>query len=72
LEDVGPLADFIEREFLKEASPACVDVLLDGRRVPLNGQAQEILARVVRSLVGDCRDLTAGPPIEIRIRGTAS
>lgn len=69
LDEVGPLADFIEREFLKESGPSHVDVLLDGRRIPLDGQAQEILARVVRSLVGDCRDLAAGPPIEVRIRG---
>jgi len=39
------------------------------RRVALDEQAQEILARVVRSLVGDCRDLGSGPPIEIRIHG---
>jgi len=69
LDEVGPLADFIEREFLKEIGPSRVDILVDGRRIPLDGQAQEILARVVRSLVGDCRDLRGGPPIELRIRG---
>jgi molybdopterin-guanine dinucleotide biosynthesis protein B len=69
LDEVGPLADFIEREFLKGIGPSRVDVLVDGRRILLDGQAQEILARVVRSLVGDCGDLRGGPPIELRIRG---
>lgn len=71
LEETGPLADFIEREFLKETGPSRVDVLVGGRRIPLDGRAQEVLARVVRSLVGDCRDLAGGPPIELRIRGQA-
>jgi len=69
LAEVGPLADFIEREFLKETGVSRVEVLVGGRRISLDGQAQEILARVVRSLVGDCRDLAGGPPIELRIRG---
>jgi molybdopterin-guanine dinucleotide biosynthesis protein B len=69
LEEVGPLADFVEREFLKEAVPSQVDVLVGGYRLSLDGQTQEILARVVRSLVGNCPDLGAGPPIEVRVRG---
>lgn len=69
LDAVIPLADFIEREFLKEIGSSRVDVLVDGHRIPLDDQAQEILARVLRSLVGDCRDLRGGPPIELRIRG---
>ena len=69
LDEVGPLVDFIEREFPKETDPSCVDVLVGGRRIALDSQSQEILARVVRSLVGDCRDLSSGPPIELRIRG---
>jgi molybdopterin-guanine dinucleotide biosynthesis protein B len=71
LDEVGPLADFIEREFLEETEPAAVEVLVGRRRIALDGQAQEILARVVRSLVGDCRDLSGGPPIALRIRGQA-
>lgn len=69
LEDVGPLADFLEREFLAGAVRSRVDVLVDGRRVPLEKESQEILARVVRSLVGDPRELSSGPPIELRIHG---
>ena len=69
LEEVGPLADFIEREFLKETGASRVEVLVGGRRISLDGQVQEIRARGVRSLVGDCRDLAAGPPSELRIRG---
>lgn len=69
LDEVGPLADFIEREFLKGSRPSLVDVLVDGRRIALDAETQEILARVVRSLVGDCRYLGSGPPVELRIRG---
>ncbi len=69
LDEVSPLADFIEREFLKGARPSLVDVLVGGRPVALDAQTQEILARVVRSLVGDCRDLGGGPPVDLRIRG---
>lgn len=69
LEDVGPLADFIEREFLRGFGPSRVDLLVDGRRVALDGQIQEVLSRVVRSLVPDGQDLAGGPPIELRIRG---
>lgn len=72
LEETEALVDFIEREFLRAASPSRVDVLLDGRRVALDGQAQELLARVIRSLVGDCRDLAGGPSIEIRIHGQSA
>jgi len=70
LEDVGPLADFIEREFLAGAARSRVDVLVDGRWVSMEKEAQEILARVVRTLVGDPRDLGSGPPIELRIHGS--
>jgi molybdopterin-guanine dinucleotide biosynthesis protein B len=70
LEDVGPLADFIEREFLAGAIQSRVDVLVDGRRVLLEQETQEILARVMRSLVGDPRELSSGPPIELRIHGS--
>jgi molybdopterin-guanine dinucleotide biosynthesis protein B len=70
LEDIGPLTDFIEREFLAGGVRPRVDVLVDGCRVPLERETQEILARVVRSLVGDPRELTSGPPIELRIHGS--
>lgn len=69
-DEVGPLADFIEREFLSGSGPSSVEVLVGDRRVALDEQAQEILARVVRSLVGDHRHLGAGPPIAVRIRGS--
>lgn len=69
LEEVGRLADFIEREFLKPTSPAYVDVLVDGRHLVLDRETQEILARVVRSLVGNSPELGGGPPIELRIYG---
>jgi molybdopterin-guanine dinucleotide biosynthesis protein MobB len=70
LEDVAALADFIEREFLRESSASRVEVLVDSRRLALDPEAQEILARVVRSLVGDPTNLRGGSPIEIRIPGS--
>ncbi len=70
-EDVCPLVDFVEREFLKGSGPLSVEALVGGRRILLDHQAQEILARVVRSLVGDSQDLRGSPPIELRVRGDA-
>ncbi len=69
LEEVAALADFIEREFLQTSAPAPVEVLVGGRRAALDTDAQEILARVVRSLVADPTNLRGGPPIEIRVEG---
>ena len=69
LDAVAPLADFIEREILTGEAVQGVDLLVGGRRVALDAQAAVVLARVVRSLVGDCRDLAGGPPIELRIPG---
>ena len=69
LDSAGPLADFIEAEFLRGEDRQGLDLLVGGRRVALDAQAEVVLARVVRSLVGDCRDLTGGPTIELRIPG---
>jgi molybdopterin-guanine dinucleotide biosynthesis protein MobB len=72
LDAAGPLVDFVEREFLRPEGRLGLDLLVGGRRVALDAQAEVVLARVVRSLVGDCRDLTGGPTIELRIPGKAS
>jgi len=72
LEEVSPLAEFIEAEFLASCRPSTVEVLIGDRRAALDEESQQILARVVRSLVGDRRELGSGPPIEIRIRGGMS
>jgi molybdopterin-guanine dinucleotide biosynthesis protein B len=72
LEEVAALADFIEREFLQATNPGPVEVLVGGRRVALDADAQEILARVVRSLVGDPTNLREGPAIEVRVQGPAA
>jgi len=70
LEDVAGLADFVEREFLRASAPPQVEVLVGTRRLALDAEGQEILARVVRSLVGDPLGPREGPPIEIRIPGS--
>jgi molybdopterin-guanine dinucleotide biosynthesis adapter protein len=66
LEQIGPLADFVEQAILRTPRTE-VELLVGGRRVALDPQADILLARVVRGLVGDCRDLTQGPAIELRI-----
>jgi molybdopterin-guanine dinucleotide biosynthesis protein B len=70
LNDVAALADFIEREFLQGSTASRVEVLVGSRRLALDPEAQEILARVVRSLVGDPTNLRGGSSIEIRIPGS--
>ena len=72
LDDVAALADFIEREFLQPSAASRVEVLVGSRRLALDAEGQEILARVVRSLVGDPTSLRDGPPIEVRIPGSAA
>jgi molybdopterin-guanine dinucleotide biosynthesis protein B len=71
LDAVGPLADFLEQTYLTDRRPG-VEVVVDGRRVPLDPQAAEVLARVVRSLVGEAADPSAGSAIELRIPGPAA
>lgn len=69
LEDVATLADFIEQGYLQESGRPGLEILVAGRRHTLDPQAEAVFVRVVRSLLGDCRDLSAGPPIELRIPG---
>jgi molybdopterin-guanine dinucleotide biosynthesis protein B len=69
LEATEQLADFVEREFLREEGRIGLDLLVGGRRVALDVQAEVVLTRVVRSLVGNCQDLSGGPTIELRIPG---
>jgi molybdopterin-guanine dinucleotide biosynthesis protein MobB len=71
LDAVGPLADFLEQTYLTVRRPG-VEVVVGGRRVPLDPQAAEVLARVVRSLVGEASDPSAGSVIELRIPGPAA
>lgn len=69
LEDVAPLADFIEQGYLETTARPGLEILVGGRRHTLDPQAEAIFVRVIRSLLGDCRDLSAGPAIELRIPG---
>ncbi len=69
LEDVAPLADFIEREHLQRAGRPGLEALVGGRRVALDPQAEAELVRAIRGLLGDCRDPSGGLPIELRIPG---
>jgi len=61
LDDVAALADFIEREFLQPSAASRVEVLVGSRRLALDAEGQEILARVVRSLVGIPRACGTAP-----------
>jgi molybdopterin-guanine dinucleotide biosynthesis protein B len=72
LEDIGPLADFIEHGYLHRTDRPGLEVLVGGHRADLDAQTEAVLVRVIRSLLADCRDLSAGPPIELRIPGQTS
>ncbi|HTX54066.1 MAG TPA: molybdopterin-guanine dinucleotide biosynthesis protein B [Candidatus Baltobacteraceae bacterium] len=69
LDQVGPLADFLERQMALDQVQTNVELLVGGRRIALDPATDVVLARVIRSLVGDHHDLTQGPPIELRIAG---
>jgi len=69
LEAVAALADFLQREVVGPARPPQAEVLVDGQVIRLPEPAQEILARVVRSLIGPGGDPGQGPAIELRISG---
>ena len=69
LEDLAPLADFIEQGYLQKSGRPGLEILVAGRRHTLDPQVEAVFVRVVRSLLGDCRDLSTGPPIELRIPG---
>jgi molybdopterin-guanine dinucleotide biosynthesis protein B len=71
LEAVGPLADFVEEGYLHGADRSQLEVLVAGRRLVLGAEAETVLVRVVRSLLGNSGDLSAGPSIELRITGQA-
>lgn len=69
LEDIPPLADFIEQRYLQPPERPELEVLIDGRRHTLDPRVEAVFVRVVRSLLGEGRDPAAGPPIELRIPG---
>jgi molybdopterin-guanine dinucleotide biosynthesis protein B len=69
LEDVVRLADFVERHYLRPPEGAGLEVLVGGRRQPLDPRVEAVVVRVVRSLLGGGGDPAAGPPIELRIPG---
>jgi molybdopterin-guanine dinucleotide biosynthesis protein B len=69
LEDVVPLADFIEQEYLRAAGRGAVEILVGGRRRALDADAEAALIRAVRSLVGAPQDSSGAPSIELRFPG---
>jgi molybdopterin-guanine dinucleotide biosynthesis adapter protein len=69
LEAVAPLADFIEQGYLQASTRPGLEILVGGRRHTLDPQVEAVFVRVVRSLLGDCGDPSAEPPIELRIPG---
>lgn len=69
LEEIALLADFIEREYPAPSAGPTLELLVGGRRVGLNAEAAQALARAVHGLVGDSQDLSDGPTIELRIPG---
>jgi molybdopterin-guanine dinucleotide biosynthesis protein B len=71
LEDVVPLADFVEREHAPRTGPPRLEVLVGGRRVVLDPQAESDLLRAIRGAVAGGADLSGGPDVELRIPGPA-
>ncbi len=69
LEAVAPLADFIEENYLHAPGRPGLEILVGGRRRTLDPGIEAVFERVVRSLLGDSGDASAGPPIELRIPG---
>jgi molybdopterin-guanine dinucleotide biosynthesis protein B len=63
LEDIAPLADFLERTFLPSDPPPQVELLAGGRRIGLDAATATRLARALEGLVGP----DAGP-VELRLR----
>lgn len=68
LEDILPLADYLESRFLRPATPERLELLVGGRRVALDLQAATTLSRVIWSLVGDGREPEPTVAVELRIR----
>jgi len=71
LEDVLRLADFIEQHYLPPPDRPRLEILVGGHRHTLDPRVEAVFVRVVRSLLGDGRDPSTGPPIELRIPGQA-
>jgi len=71
LEAVAALADFLAARFLRPAPADPLELLIDGRRVPLEAGTAEVLRRVVWSLVGDTRTPVPPGTVELRIHGHA-
>jgi len=69
LEAVAPLADFVEEGYLHGADRSQLEVLVAGRRLVLDAEAETVLMRVVRSLLGGSGYSSTGPSIELRIPG---
>jgi hypothetical protein len=49
------VVDFIENRFLKSAKPRRVQLLVNGRRIPLNAYVTDMLTGVVRGAVSSLR-----------------
>jgi molybdopterin-guanine dinucleotide biosynthesis protein B len=69
-EEIAPLADFIEREYLQASPPPPLELLVGGRRIALDPETATELSRAVRRILGDRGHPSAGPTIELRIPGT--
>jgi molybdopterin-guanine dinucleotide biosynthesis protein MobB len=65
LDAIGPLADFVETGYVQRAIRPAVELLVGGRRVALDPEADRVLAGLVRSVVGTGQE----PPLELRIAG---
>jgi len=72
LDDVGPLADFLERRIAADHIQTEVELLVDGRRVALDASTDTVLARIIRSLASNPYTPEHAPQIELRISRRSS
>lgn len=71
LEDTAPLVEFIERRFPPGTGRPGVEILVGGRRVALDAQAEAALVRAVRGVLAPEHDPSGELPVELRLPGRA-
>jgi molybdopterin-guanine dinucleotide biosynthesis adapter protein len=67
-DDVASIADAIEDRFLKTSRPAVVELLVDGKPVPLNAIMKAMVANTVMGMASSLKGVGSPDRLEIRLR----